>query len=438
MQPKWLGQCPGCSQWNTLHEEQTFVRKGSTDLDGLRSVKPVRIKEVIVDSAPRLNTGIVEFDRLLGSGLVKGSLTLVGGEPGIGKSTLLLQTSSGFAKQGLLVLYICGEESVAQTSMRARRLGIDSDNLLLLSESNFGIIKTHIEEIKPDVVIVDSIQIMYKSEIPSAPGSVSQVREVAAEFMHLAKGKGISIFLIGHVTKTGEIAGPRVLEHIVDTVLYFEGDQQHHYRMLRVVKNRFGPTDEIAVFQMRQEGLAEVSNPSEIFLEERMKGTSGSVVIPTLEGSRTILIEVQALVTGTVFSTPSRRVAGLDQNRLALLLAVLEKRVGYQLHNRDVFVSVAGGMRITEPAVDLGLLLAVTSSLANRPLDPETIVVGEVGLGGEIRSVPRIESRLKEALHMGFKRALIPARNKKGLSEEWKLDIVGIDLVEEAIDATMH
>lgn len=437
-QPKWFGQCPGCNQWNTLQEEVDVVRRGRFELEGVKSSKPVRIKEVVLENVPRLRVGLDEFDRLLGGGIVKGSLSLVGGDPGIGKSTLLLQASSGIAKQGLLVLYICGEESVSQTSMRAKRLGIDSDNLLLLSETNFGAIKAHIDEVKPDVVIVDSIQIIYKSEIPSAPGSVSQVRETATEFMHLAKGKGISIFLIGHVTKSGEIAGPRVLEHIVDTVLYFEGDQQHHFRMLRVVKNRFGPTDEVAVFQMKLEGLVEVPNPSEIFLEERMKGTAGSVVIPTVEGSRTILVEIQALVTNTVYSTPSRRSTGLDPNRLALLLAVLEKRVGYQLHNRDVFVSVAGGIRILEPAVDLGILLSVTSSLVNRVLDADTVVMGEVGLGGEIRSVPRIDSRLKEVVHMGFKRAIIPNRNKKGLPEKSPIEIIGVDLVEEAIDATVQ
>ncbi len=361
----------------------------------------------------------------------------MGGDPGIGKSTLLLQASFAIARQGLLVLYVCGEESVAQTSMRARRLGVDHQNLLLLSETNYTAIKHHIDQLKPDVVIVDSIQILYKSEIPSAPGSVSQVRETATDFMHLAKGRGISIFLIGHVTKTGEIAGPRVLEHIVDTVLYFEGDRQHNYRLMRVVKNRFGATDEIAVFQMGPSGLSEVANPSQIFLEERMKGNSGSVVIPTVEGSRPILVEVQALVTNTVYANPSRRSAGIDTNRLALLLAVLEKRVGYQLHNRDVFVSVAGGIRILEPAIDLGILLAIASSLTNRVIDPDTLVVGEVGLGGEVRSIPRMESRLKEAMLLGFKRCLLPTRNLKGLSAEVteKMNLMEVEKVEDAIDA---
>jgi len=437
-QPKWTGQCIQCSKWNTFLEELTFKpTKARFETENQEAAKPVRIKEVSLLEVPRVKTSLNEFDRLLGGGIVKGSLTLVGGDPGIGKSTLLIQASNAIARQGLTVLYVCGEESVAQTSMRARRLGIDSDNLLLLSETNFSLIKAQIDHVKPDVIIVDSIQILYKSEIPSAPGSVSQVRETATEFMHLAKGRGISIFLIGHVTKSGEIAGPRVLEHIVDTVLYFEGDKQHNYRLMRVVKNRFGATDEIAVFQMEASGLSEVANPSQIFLEERMRETSGSVVIPTVEGSRPILVEVQALVTNTVYATPSRRSAGLDQNRLALLLAVLEKRVGYQLHNRDVFVSVAGGIRIFEPAIDLGVLLAIASSLSNRIIDPDTVVVGEVGLGGEIRTVPRMESRLKEAIHLGFRKCLLPKRNVKGLSQEIheKIEICEIEFVEEAIDA---
>jgi len=380
-------------------------------------------------------TNIAEFDRLIGGGIIPGSLALVGGDPGIGKSTLLLQISNTIAMQGMTVLYVCGEESVAQTSMRAQRLGIDTDNLLLLSETNFSRIKHHIETIKPDVIIVDSIQIIYKSEIPSAPGSVTQVRETAMEFMHISKGYGIATFLIGHVTKSGEIAGPRILEHIVDTVLYFEGDKQHNYRLMRVVKNRFGPTDEIAVFQMTNQGLSEVTNPSEIFLEERRKETTGSVIIPTIEGSRPILVEVQALVTNTVYSTPSRRCAGLDQNRLALLLAVLEKRVGFKLHNRDVFVSIAGGIRILEPAIDLGILLAIASSFCNKVVNAETVVIGEVGLGGEIRSVPRIATRIKESINMGFKQCLIPSRNTEGITEDTKqlIAISDVDTVEKAI-----
>ena len=440
-QLKWLGQCPSCNLWNTFQEElemSSLPRR--FEAQQTQASRPVRLHEVKLQDTPRINTHISEFDRLIGGGIVPGSLTLVGGDPGIGKSTLLLQLSHSLAKQGLTVLYVCGEESVEQTSLRAHRLNIQTDNLLLLCETNFSIIKSHIDQINPNILIVDSIQIVYKSEITSAPGSVSQVRETTTEFMHLAKGRGIATFLIGHVTKSGEIAGPRVLEHLVDTVLYFEGDKQHNYRMIRVVKNRFGPTDEIAVFQMKHNGLEEVPNPSEIFLEERRKENIGSVIIPTLEGSRPILVEVQALVTDTVFSTPSRRCTGLDQNRLALLLAVLEKRIGYHLHRCDVFVSVAGGLRIMEPAIDLGIILASASSMQNRILDPETIVVGEVGLGGEVRSVSRIESRLKEAIHMGFQRCIIPKRNLKGISEDLrkKIQIQGVEFVEEAVNALLR
>lgn len=438
---KWLGQCPACTKWNTLQEEievDASSRKFEAKLAA--PSRSFRLNEVSLQDTPRIVTGIHEFDRLIGGGLVPGCLTLVGGDPGIGKSTLMLQLSHALTKKGLIVLYISGEESIDQTTLRAKRLGIQSDNLYLLNETCFSQIKGQIDQIQPHAIIVDSIQIVYKEELTSAPGSVSQVRETTTEFMHIAKGRGISTFLIGHVTKSGEIAGPRVLEHLVDTVLYFEGDKHLYYRMIRVVKNRFGPTDEIAVFQMKHNGLVEVPNPSEIFLEERRKEVIGSVIIPTIEGSRPILVEVQALVTETYFPSPSRRCAGLDQNRLALLLAVLEKRVGYQLHKCDVFVSVAGGLKIVEPAIDLGILLAAASSMRNRRIDPDTAVIGEVGLGGEIRSVPRLESRLKESIQMGFKRCIVPKRNLKGISEDLakKIHIYGVEMVEEAIDAVIH
>lgn len=435
---KWSGQCVQCEAWNSYTEEieQPTVDKRFQS-KCVPSSKPVRISEVSHEDTPRYSTKVKEFDRLIGGGIVPGSLTLVGGAPGIGKSTLLLQVASVIAQQNMKVLYVCGEESVEQTSMRARRLGITSDNVLLLNETNFGMIRNHIDNVQPQMVIIDSIQIVYKDELTSAPGSVSQVRETATEFMHLAKGLGIAIFLVGHVTKSGEIAGPRVLEHLVDTVLYFEGDRQQNYRMMRVVKNRFGPTDEIAVFQMQVNGLAEVPNPSQLFLEERAKQVVGSVITPTIEGTRPILIETQALVTDTVYSTPSRRCTGMDQNRLALLLAVMEKRAKYPLHNCDVFVSIAGGIRIKEPAIDLGVLLAVASSLKNQVVDPGTIVLGEIGLGGEVRSVPQIETRIKEAVHMGFTRCLIPKRNERGISQEIrkKIHIHGIEFAEEAIHA---
>lgn len=439
-QSKWAGQCPSCAKWNTLNEEVEFIQTASRfTAQSKESSRPVRLKEISNTETPRIKTGIEEFDRLIGGGIVPGSLSLIGGEPGIGKSTLMLQLSNALAVQGLSVLYVSGEESIEQTSMRAKRLGIDSENLLLLNETNFNRIQGHVEVVKPNVLIVDSIQIIYKNEISSAPGSVSQVRENTNEFMHIAKGQGIATFLIGHVTKAGEIAGPRVLEHLVDTVLYFEGDKQHNYRMIRVVKNRFGPTDEIAVFHMNAAGLREVNNPSQIFIEERSKNLTGSVVVPTIEGTRPILIETQALVTNTVFATPSRKGTGIDQNRLALLLAVLEKRMGYQLYRYDVFVSLAGGIRIAEPGLDLGILIAVASSLKNRHIHPGTTVVGEVGLGGEIRSIVRIENRIKEAINMGFERCFIPKRNLKGLPFEFcnKIKIHGVDFVEQAVDALL-
>lgn len=440
-QTKWTGSCSVCQKWNTFEQEIEIEDKGKRfESAGGESAKPMRVKEITITEFRRISTKISEFDRLLGGGIVNGSLTLIGGDPGIGKSTLMLQLAQNLAEQGLTVLYICGEESVEQTSLRASRLGAADENLYLLSETLFSNIKAQVEKLKPDVMIVDSIQILYKSELPSAPGSVSQVRELAMEFMHIAKGMGIATYLIGHVTKSGEIAGPRVLEHIVDTVLDFEGDKQHGYRLLRSIKNRFGPTDDIALFQMGGKGLSEVSNPSVIFLEERQREIPGSVIIPTVEGSRALLIEVQALVAASAFSTSTRKSTGLDQNRMALLLAVLEKKMGYQMYNRDVFVSIAGGLKIVEPAIDLGVLLAIGSSFCNRPIDPETVVLGEVGLGGEVRGVPRIETRIREAIHMGFKRCLLPRRNLKGLDPDLrqKISLTGVDNVEEAIRELLH
>ena len=439
-QLKWSGQCPTCRNWNTLVEEIESAVKSRFEAAVGRENKPMRLKEVPLHKTPRIFSGMPEFDRLIGGGLVPGSLTLVGGEPGIGKSTLMLQLAFQLAKQGLLVLYISGEESLEQTTLRAHRLGIETDNLLVLSETHYSQIKAHVDAINPDIMIVDSIQIVYKADIASAPGSITQVRETTTEFMHLAKGRNIAIFLIGHVTKSGEIAGPKILEHLVDCVLYFEGDKQHQFRMIRVVKNRFGATDEIAVFTMHGSGLREVPNPSEIFLEERKKGAIGSIIIPTLEGTRPILVEAQALVTDTSYPSPSRRAIGIDQNRLSLLLAVLDKRMGYQLHKCDVFVSIAGGLKIIEPAIDLGIILSVTSSLRGKAVDPDTVLIGEVGLGGEVRSVPRVESRVKEALHMGFKRCIIPKRNLKAFSKEIheKIQLIGVEMVEEAVNAVMR
>ncbi len=435
-QPKWTGSCTVCQKWNTFSQEIELDDKCKRfEPTNKSAAQPIRVKEITTSEFLRISTKMPECDRLLGGGIVAGSLTLVAGDPGIGKSTLMLQLAQRVAEQDRTVLYVCGEESVEQTSMRAKRLNVGSDKLYLLSDTLFSNIKMHAEQLKPDVMIVDSIQILYKGELPSSPGSVSQVRELAMEFMHLAKGLGIAIFLIGHVTKSGEIAGPRVLEHIVDTVLEFEGDRQHGYRLLRSIKNRFGPTDDIALFQMVSTGLVEVSNPSVLFLEERMKEVAGSVIIPTIEGTRALLIEAQALVAASSFSTSSRKSTGLDSNRLSLLLAVLEKRMGYKLHNCDVFVSVAGGLKIVEPAIDLGLLMAIASSFCNKPIDSETAVIGEVGLGGEVRSVPRIENRIKEAIHMGFSKCILPRRNLKSIGTELskKISLVGVEMVEEAI-----
>lgn len=435
-QIKWTGSCSQCHKWDTFVEETAVEEKKQRfELKGLSPAKAVRISDVQAGEFRRLSTAMGELDRLFGGGIVEGSLILVGGEPGVGKSTLMLHIAHSLAKQGLTVLYVCGEESAEQTALRARRLSVDHQNIYLLSETHFSQIKAQIDQINPDVAIVDSVQIVYKSELSSSPGSVVQVREIATEFMHLAKGQGITTFLIGHVTKSGDLAGPRVLEHLVDTVLDFEGDRQHGFRLLRSMKNRFGSTDEIAIFQMKEHGLFEVPNPSQVFLQERMKELPGSAIVPGLEGARSFLLEIQALVTATSFPNPSRRSTGLDQNRLGLLLAVLEKRVGYQLHHCDVFVALAGGLKIVEPAIDLGILLAVSSSFMNRPIPSDAIVLGEVGLAGEVRGVSRIETRLKEAIHMGFSKCILPKKNLKGISPfiQSKIQLIGVDLVDQAI-----
>jgi DNA repair protein RadA/Sms len=434
-QAKWSGSCFACKQWDTLQEHTMMEEKKAKFESKANTVsKPIALDLVDTKEYMRFQTGFSEVDRLLGGGVVDGSLTLIGGDPGIGKSTLMMQLTNFFSKQGKKILYVCGEESVHQTHLRAKRLNIHSQSILLLNETIFSQIRMYLDELKPDVFILDSIQIVYKNEIPSLPGSVTQIKEIAMECMHIAKGMGITTFVIGHVTKSGELAGPRVLEHIVDTVLEFEGDRQHGYRMLRSMKNRFGPTDEVALFQMFADGLKEVKHPSEMFLEERVKGASGSVIVPTMEGSRAILIEIQALVAQSAFATCTRRSTGVDQNRLALLLAVLEKKMGYHLHSLDVFVSIAGGLKIIEPAIDLPVLIAIASSFANQSIDPLTLIVGEVGLAGEVRSVPRIESRLKEAVHMGFKRCILPKKNCKGLNlKELPIEIVGVESVDEVI-----
>jgi len=437
-QYKWSGNCLLCKQWDTLKEEfpEEEMKASRFGVGTEMAPKPVRIGQITIEDAPRIPSGMPEVDRLLGGGVVLGSLVLLGGDPGIGKSTMMLTISNQLANLGKKVLYVCGEESTYQTSMRAERIGITNSNIYLLNDTIFSNIKAQIEILQPDVLIVDSIQIVYKSEIASLPGSVTQVKEIAMECLHIAKRQNITTFLIGHVTKSGELAGPRVLEHLVDTVLDFEGDRQHGFRILRAIKNRFGPTDEVAIFEMGSGGLKEVLNPSQIFLSERQIETPGSVIVPTLEGSRAILIEVQALVAQSSFSTSTRRSSGIDSNRLGLLLAVLEKRMGYHFFNLDVFVSIAGGMKILEPAIDLGILLAIASSFMSKALPPDWIVLGEVGLGGELRSVPRVESRIKEAIHLGFKRVILPKKNLHGLNSDIQsaIDLRGVDSVEEAIN----
>lgn len=407
----WLGKCPACMQWNTFVEEkQENTAKTSAGIDG--TIKPVSLGEIYTGSEERSLTGMKELDRVLGGGVVKGSLILVGGDPGIGKSTLLLQICNTI-HSGSKLLYVSGEESVGQIKLRADRLKVVRKDLYIVSASNYESILALIDTEKPGLVIIDSIQTMYTDAITSAPGSVSQVREVTAALMKLAKKSGITIMIVGHVTKEGAIAGPRVLEHMVDTVLYFEGDRHLSFRILRAVKNRFGSTNEIGVFEMRDSGLAEISNPSEMMLSGRPGNVPGSVVVSSLEGTRPMLIEIQSLVCTTNFGVPRRMATGLDYNRLTMLMAVLEKRVGLQLYNFDAYVNVVGGIRIDEPACDLGIAAAVASSFRNVSVDDGFVLVGEVGLTGEVRAVAQIDKRISEAMRMGFKSIIIPEGNKK-------------------------
>lgn len=432
---KWMGQCPACHSWNTFVEEKVSPTHARTNTKGVGAVgqEPVLISEVKLSEENRIHTQIEEFDRVLGGGIVPGSLTLVGGDPGIGKSTLLLQVCRQLAKNGQKILYISGEESLSQIKMRGTRLGEFSQNLYLLCETDLDQIEVAITKLKPDVVVIDSIQTMMKDGVSSAPGSVSQVREATACFLQIAKSQNISIFIVGHVTKEGTVAGPRVLEHMVDTVLYFEGDRYGSYRILRGVKNRFGSTNEIGVFEMRMEGLAEVKNPSEFMLSGKPENASGSIVSCSMEGTRPILIEIQALVCDTSFNIPRRQAAGADFNRVNLLMAVLEKRAGLRLATSDAYVNIAGGIKITEPAIDLGIVIALISSFKNLPMDEKTVAFGEVGLSGEVRGVSMTELRIMEAKKLGFKRCIIPnvsveSVNKAGISG---IEIIGVTNVEQ-------
>ncbi len=436
--PRWLGRCPDCGGWNSFKEERVAsAPKGRQSLVKSATAVATPIADIEIVGEPRRSTGLGEFDRVLGGGVVPGSVMLIGGDPGIGKTTLLLQALPLLAEAGEQVLYVSGEESPRQIKMRGERLGIGGKQLLILGETSLEQILKAIQEIKPAAVVVDSIQTVYTEQLTSAPGSISQVQEVAGQLMWFAKRNNVPVFIIGHVTKEGAIAGPRLLEHIVDTVLYFEGDKSHSFRILRAVKNRFGSTNEIGVFEMKDGGLEEVSNPSELFLAERPQHSTGSVVVSSLEGTRPILVELQALVSSTNYPMPKRMANGVEANRLSLLLAVMEKRLGMHLSGQDVYVNVVGGIHIDEPAIDLGIVAAVTSSLRECPIDFTTLVMGEVGLGGEVRAISQAELRIREAAKMGFKRCLLPERNVAKLDPVEGIELVGIKEVGDALDAVL-
>ena len=432
--PKWMGKCPECGQWNTLIEE--VEQKESHIKQRLMGVlsKPESLLEITDNIEERLSTSNSELDRVLGGGIVKGSLVLVGGDPGIGKSTLLLQIANNIGNKGRRVLYISGEESTAQIKLRAFRMDIRSGNIFLVSENNTQNVEIYVRDMKPDILVVDSIQTMYNPEISSAPGSVSQVREATQGLMKIAKQDGIATFIVGHVTKQGAIAGPRVLEHMVDTVLYFEGETHMSYRVLRAVKNRFGSTNEIGIFEMGDKGLTEVLNPSEMLLSGRMKGASGSCVISSMEGTRAMLVEVQALLSHTSFGVPRRNATGVDYNRVMLLMAVLEKRVGMQLGSSDSYVNVVGGIKLNEPAADLGIVAAISSSFRDKEIDGGTVIIGEVGLAGEVRAVNFMEKRVNEAAKLGFKRCIVPENNLNRLNDKYGIEVIGVSNVNNMLD----
>lgn len=436
--PRWLGRCPDCGGWNTMKEErQASTGKGRPSMVKTSQAKATPIGEIEVVGEDRRQSRIGEFDRVLGGGVIPGSVILIGGDPGIGKTTLLLQALPRLASQEEAVLYVSGEESPRQMKLRGQRLGIDHPNLLIFSETSLEQILKTVQTIQPAAVVVDSIQTVYTEQITSAPGSISQVQEVAGQLMWFAKRTGVPVFIIGHVTKEGAIAGPRLLEHIVDTVLYFEGDKGHSFRILRAVKNRFGSTNEIGVFEMKEGGLEEVSNPSELFLAERPQRSTGSVVVSSLEGTRPILVELQALASSTSYAMPKRVANGVDQSRVALLLAVMERRLGMHLSGQDVYVNVVGGLHIDEPAIDLGIVVAVASSLREVSIEPGFLIMGEVGLGGEVRAVSQADLRIREAAKMGFKRCLLPEQNLAKLDLIDRIELVGIREVGEALDALL-
>ena len=430
--PKWLGKCPACNSWNTFYEQKIEKYTETNKIEKKINNTPRPLNSYVGQEANRTSTGYSELDRVLGGGLVKGSLILLGGEPGIGKSTLILQLCEKVQGEGK-VLYVSGEESAEQIKLRADRLEIKNQDLMFLGETDIDVIKDAISDMKPKLVIIDSIQTMYSDEITAAAGSVSQVREITSQIMRMCKAQQITTIIIGHVTKEGNIAGPRVLEHMVDTVLYLEGERYNTYRILRAVKNRFGSTNEIGMFEMREEGMCEVTNPSDILITEREDNPSGSCILASVEGTRPILVEVQALTSQTVFGLPKRTANGFDYNRLAVLIAVLEKKAGLSLGNQDVYLNIAGGMKISEPAADLGIIATVASSYKNVPIPQSTVVMGEVGLTGEVRRINLIEKRLKEAEKLGFKACIIPENNKKVLKDNYKLDIIGVKSIGDML-----
>lgn len=431
---KWLGKCPECGEWNSLVQERSQPARKNRNGFQLRDVSAVPYTEIESQDDVRIPSGVTEFDRVLGGGIVPGTLVLIGGDPGIGKSTLLLQVADKLSASGSLVLYVSGEESERQIKLRGERLAVEAKNVYLLPETNLENIINEIERLKPGAIIVDSIQTVFSGLIESAPGSVSQVREVAHQFLVLAKNRGVPVFLIGHITKEGAIAGPKILEHIVDTVLYFEGERHHNHRIVRAVKNRFGAANEVGVFEMTGTGLKPVANPSQMFLQERPQNVAGSIVTACMEGTRPLLVEIQALVSGTKYGTGRRMTQGLDQNRVALLIAMLEKRAGLQLTGDDVFVNIAGGLEVDEPAADLGVVTAIVSSFKNMTIDPHTAVFGEVGLTGEVRGAMQASVRAREAQALGFKKIVLPASNVAGLERLLGVRVVGVKSVDEALD----
>jgi DNA repair protein RadA/Sms len=440
VQPKWMGRCPDCGEWNTLVEtmvESDSRSPPSADPGAILRNPPRKLSEVQADELARIPVPLVEFSRVLGGGIVPGSLVLIGGDPGIGKSTLLLQVSALLAQNGGKVLYVSGEESAQQIKMRARRLGLAAEELYVLTETNLHSIIEHAGQLQPTAIVVDSIQTVYLEELSSAAGSVSQVRECAALLMRTAKADNVPVFLVGHVTKAGSIAGPRVLEHIVDTVLYLEGDRFHAYRLLRSVKNRFGATSEVGVFEMKNEGLVEVLNPSAAFLEERLPNASGSAIGVTMEGTRPIMVEFQALSSTTAFGNPRRTANGIDFNRLLLLVAVLSKRVGLQLADQDVFVNVIGGLTVTEPAADLAVAAAIASGYRNKPVAADIALVGEIGLSGELRSVGQIGARLNEAAKLGFKRCVLPRSLRRAVLKEPPIELLAARSLADAVEMAL-